>query len=150
MNKDVIVTVTGLLSADGEDSGTENIQVISPGEYYEKNGKQLIVYEEIVEDCPEPIRNMLKISPDQVSIRKRGIINSEMVFDRKTNTISDYSTPYGSMVMGIRTRNIKVQEEEHQIQIRIDYELEINYEHASDCSIEILIQSKGVGTFSLA
>ena len=45
--------------------------------------------------------------------------------------------------MGIRTKDMKVSEEEQKIRVHVDYELEINYEHASDCSISIDIQSGG-------
>ena len=150
MNKDVIVTVGGLLFTNNGDGGeADNIEVISPGEYYIKNGKHYVMFEEIAEEFSEPVRNLLKISQDQVSIRKRGLINTEMVFEKGGSTVSHYSTPFGTLVLGIRARDLQVKEEEECIHVKVDYDLEINYEHMSDCSIQIKVQSKGEGGFSL-
>ena len=142
MDKDVIVTVSGMLFAPGKDGEAENIEVISPGEYYYRNGKHYIKYEEVNDELEQSVQNLLKISPDQISIRKRGMINSEMVFDRGVCTASHYVTPYGSMLMEIHTKEMKIFEEEKKIRIRVEYELDINYEHSSDCSIAIDIQSR--------
>ena len=149
MDKDVIVTINGLLFSKGSDGESEDIQVISPGQYYQKNGKHYIVYDEIAEEASEPIHNLLKIGPDQISIRKRGLVNSEMVFDRHHPTASHYSTPYGSMVMGIQTGGMQVKEEAQELNVNVNYRLEINYEHVSDCSIQIQVQSKNAQGFSL-
>ena len=143
MDKNVIVSVSGMLFAQGKGGESEDVEVISPGEYHWKNGKHYIRYVEINEEFEEPIMNTLKISPDEVSILKRGLIESTMVFNRGNFTASHYTTPFGTLVMGIRTKDMKVSEEEQKIRVHVDYELEINYEHASDCSISIDIQSGG-------
>ena len=41
--------------------------------------------------------------------------------------------------MGIDTRQIQMKEEEDRIQVEIDYELEMNYEHLADCNIKMNI-----------
>ena len=149
MQKNVLVIVSGTLFGSTDDGEPEDIQVISPGEYFLKNNKHYVMYEERMEDFEEPTRNLLKIAPDEISIRKRGLINTEMVFQRRGATSAHYTTPYGNLVLGIRAREMKVQEEEERIQVRVDYDLEINYEHMSRCSIQIQVQSKGAQSFSL-
>ena len=112
MDKNVIVSVSGMLFAQGKGGESEDVEVISPGEYHWKNGKHYIRYVEINEEFEEPIMNTLKISPDEVSIMKRGLIESTMVFNRGNFTASHYTTPFGTLVMGIRTKDMKVSEEE--------------------------------------
>ena len=46
MTKDVLVSVRGAHIADGE---TNNLEVITAGSYYFKNGKHYIIYDEILE-----------------------------------------------------------------------------------------------------
>ena len=46
MTKEVLVTVSGLQSMGGE---SDQIQVITAGNYYRKNGKHYIVYDEMIE-----------------------------------------------------------------------------------------------------
>lgn len=150
MNKEVIVTVGGLLFTQNAGSGEEeNIEVISPGEYYQRNGRHYVMFEEVVEEFSEPVRNLLKITPEQVSLRKRGLINTEMTFEKGGSTVSHYSTPFGALVLGIRSKDLQVQEEEDLIQVKVEYELEVNYEHMSDCCIQIKVQSKADGGFTL-
>ena len=43
MTKDVLVSVRGAHIADGE---TNNLEVITAGSYYFKNGKHYIIYDE--------------------------------------------------------------------------------------------------------
>lgn len=149
MQKDVLVIVSGTLFGSTDDGEPEDIQVISPGEYFLKNNKHYVMYEERMEDFEEPTRNLLKITPDEISIRKRGLVNTEMVFQRKGTTSAHYTTPYGNLVLGIHARDMKVQEEEERIRVRVDYDLEINYEHVSRCSIQIQVQSQDGQIFSL-
>ena len=70
MDKNVIVSVSGMLFAQGKGGESEDVEVISPGEYHWKNGKHYIRYVEINEEFEEPIMNTLKISPDEVSIMR--------------------------------------------------------------------------------
>lgn len=150
MDKDVLVTVSGLLFGTNEEGGMEDIEVIAPGEYYQKNGKHYVIYEELAEEQSEPVRNLLRISPDKLSIRKRGLVNAELEFELGNATVAHYSTPFGNLVLGIRARELKVQEEEKRINVDVEYALEVNYEHISDCYIKIQVQSKEGQDFSLS
>ena len=96
MDKNVIVSVSGMLFAQGKGGESEDVEVISPGEYHWNNGEHYIRYVEINEEFEEPIMNTLKISPDEVSIMKRGLIESTMVFNRGNFTASHYTTPFGT------------------------------------------------------
>ena len=55
MTKDVLVSVRGAHIADGE---TNNLEVITAGSYYFKNGKHYIIYDEILEASAIPSKPM--------------------------------------------------------------------------------------------
>ena len=57
--------------------------------------------------------------------------------------MTNYSTPYGDILIGIDASKIRMQEEEEKIHLDVEYALEINYEHLADCHISIGIQAKG-------
>ena len=117
MTKDVIVSISGLqMPAEGE---AEPVEVITVGDYYQKNGKHYVLYEEVNEG-----------------------------FEGSTN-MSYYGTPFGNLLVGIDAKDIKVEETEHCIDVQIDYALEVNYEHLADCTIKMKIASKEKGEFSL-
>ena len=56
--------------------------------------------------------------------------------------ITDYKTPFGSILIGIDTRQICVEEREEQIHVNVDYALEVNYEHLADCQISMAVRAK--------
>ena len=69
MTKDVLVSVRGAHIADGE---TNNLEVITAGSYYFKNGKHYIIYDEILEGEEGSIRNTIKANADSVDMIKGG------------------------------------------------------------------------------
>ena len=72
MTKDVLLSISGLhqdvtgIEAQGDEPGNEPIEVIAPANYYEKNGKHYVIYDEIVEGMPGSIRNTVKITGDSM------------------------------------------------------------------------------------
>ena len=59
MTKDVLLSIKGLQFANEQD--TEPVEVITSGDYYKRNGKHYILYDEIMEGFPEPTRNIIKL-----------------------------------------------------------------------------------------
>ena len=51
-------------------------------------------------------------------------------------------TPFGQMMIGIRTGDVKVLEEEDLLKVDVDYSLDINYEHVSDCNITLEVRPR--------
>ena len=76
MTKDVLVSVRGAHIADGE---TNNLEVITAGSYYFKNGKHYIIYDEILEGEEGSIRNTIKANADSVDMIKGGDARAEPV-----------------------------------------------------------------------
>ena len=149
MDREVLVPVSGLLFMADEEAERQDIEVIAPGQYYWKNGKHYITYDEMAENFTEPVHNLLKISPETVSIRKKGLIETELTFTKGKENVSHYSTPFGNLVLGIRANELEVMEEKGGIHVNVEYALEINYEHISDCSIKIHVQDKESKDFTL-
>ena len=51
-------------------------------------------------------------------------------------------TPYGQMLVGVNTKEMKVDIKENRIDILIDYELHVNHEAVADSRIKMNIISK--------
>jgi len=151
MKKDVLVTVTGLIyTGDGEDE-KDYIDVITPGKYYQKEGRHILVYEEMLEGCDEPIRNFVTITPDHVKIRKSGIVCSEMEFRTGETRTAFYSTPFGELEMSAETSSVTLKEREEELLADIRYTMTINGIQKNNCFVKILVQPKGEGSgFSVA
>lgn len=138
MTKDVLITIRGVHTLDHEDN---DVEMIVRGDYYQKNGKHYILYEEILEGVEERVKNVIKISPSSMDIIKKGVTNSHMLFEKNKKNLSCYSTPMGDLVIGIQANHFYVEEQEDSIKVNVDYSLDINYEHMSDCRILVDVQS---------
>ena len=148
MTKDVFVSISGMHEEIAETPAVERdeaeaIEVVTPGSYYFRNEKHYIVYDEAVEGSSEMIRNRIKITGTGcVEIVKSGLSDSHMIFEKNKKNQTYYSTPYGQMLIGVNTKDMKVDVKENRIDIQIDYELHVNHEAVADSTIKMNIVSK--------
>lgn len=147
MTKDVLVSISGLqFSAEDQN---EPVEMITSANYYKKNGKHYIVYDEVTEGFSDTTKNIIKLGEESLDITKRGVTNVHMMFEKDKKNVTYYYTPYGSLLVGIDATDIKVLETEHDINVKVDYALEVNYQHMADCSISMSIKSKEAGDFHI-
>ncbi len=60
-----------------------------------------------------------------------------------------YSTPFGTLQMGIAATGLELQEEEDNIHMKVDYGLDMNEEHVADCYLTVQAQSRDSENFIL-
>ena len=148
MTKDVLVSINGLqIARQSEES--EPIEVIMAGDYYKKNNKHYVIYDEITEGFDGVTKNIIKLQDNCMDITKRGVTNVHMVFEKGKKNVTCYETPFGSLMLGINAKKIQIKEEENDIFVDVDYALELNYEHLADCKIKVAIWSKENGDFHI-
>ena len=148
MDKEVLIHVRGLqtMDADGEQ---EPLEIVVPGQYYFRNGSHYLRYEEVMEDFAEPTVNYIKISRKGMEVRKKGVVNVHMVFEQGKKNMTYYSTPYGTLQMGIAATGLEMMEDEDCIQMKVDYALDMNEEHVADCYLTVQAQSRDSENFIL-
>ena len=156
MTKDVLVSISGkhidIMNdpAKGYETGDDEIEVVTPANYYCRNGKHYIIYDEVLEGMAGTVRNKIKITgTDAVEIMKSGLSSSHMVFEKNKKNPTYYKTPYGQMLVGVNTRNMEIRVEDDKIGVQVDYELDVNHEPLADCKIKMNIISKGSRDFSV-
>ncbi len=141
MTKDILVSIKGLQIPE-ESQEEEQLEVITNGSYFQRNGKHYIKYDEVVEGMEGSIQNLIKINRDSLEVTKRGLSNVHMIFEAHKKNVTYYDTPFGNLLVGIAATNIDVKEEKERIDVQVDYALEINYQHMADCTISMNIKSK--------
>ena len=147
MTKDVLVKISGLQFAGEEDS--DSIEVITSGTYYQKNGKHYILYDEVMEGTTDVTKNMIKIGDNSMEVTRKGPATVHMMFEKDKKNISYYYTPFGNLLIGIDAKAIQIVESDFDINVKVDYALEINYEHVADCHITVDVKSKEARDFKL-
>ena len=109
-----------MIDSQGEE---EPVEIIVPGEYYFRNGSHYLRYEEIVEDSRKPTINYIKMSPKGMEVRKKGVVNVHMVFEQGKKNMTYYSTPYGTIEMGIAATNLFLEEKDGGLNMKVDLSL---------------------------
>ena len=148
MKKDVLIHVRGLQMMDSEEE-QEPIEIVVPGQYYYRNGSHYLRYEEMMDDTAEPTVNYIKMSAQGVEVRKQGQVNVHMVFEQGKKNMTYYSTPYGTIEMGIAATNLFLEEKDGGLNMKVDYALDMNQEHVADCCLAIQAQPKDCKKFTL-
>lgn len=139
MKKNVKVSISGIQNNDNE----ETVEVVSVGEMMQRDDHICVSYEEAADnaagvDC-QLVKSMLKVKPDQIEIIKKGAAQTHMVFIEDRDTISYYSTPFGELEVAIHTDRLERREWDNGFQILLEYALEINASHMSNCNVDIRV-----------
>lgn len=137
MNEKVILEISGLhATANDRDS----VEMIHSGNYYFRNGKHFVKYQESLDEggvC----ENLLKISPKEVELVRKGVLSTTMLFTVGEKNITCYETPFGTLNMGIDTTDISITGGEDLMVVDIDYSLDMNCEFMSAAHVKISIKS---------
>jgi uncharacterized beta-barrel protein YwiB (DUF1934 family) len=98
----------------------------------------------MVEGMLGSIKNTIKITGDsKLEMKKSGITNTNMVFEKEKINVTQYDTPYGAMMVGVYTKDMKVDVEEDNINVSIAYALDVDSEKVADCNIVMNIKANG-------
>jgi len=142
MNKEVLVSVKGLQFIENDEEEAEAIELVTVGNYHCRDGNKYIKYEESFEGVDGVATNLLKIKDDVLEVRKKGAVDVHMVFEKGKKNISYYTTPYGTLLMGIATTNLQIKEAQDSLELQVDYVLEVNDEFLADCTLNLLAKSR--------
>lgn len=140
MTKEVIVKIKGK-QCYPEEEAVETVTE-SNGEYYLRNGAHYVVYEEQEASFTQSTRSMLKVRGEHVELTKKGLIQCSMVFEEGKQHVMEYRTPFGMVPMEIKTKSVKLSEEENALRVQICYELYSNEALMAESDIAIDVRSK--------
>ena len=113
MTKDILLAIKGLQFDGSEDNAL--IETMTNAEYYKRNNSHFVMYEEAHEGFDETSRNIIKFKENSLELTKKGLVNVHMVFEENKKSITNYTTPYGDIMLGIDAQRISMKEEPEQI-----------------------------------
>ncbi len=138
MKENIVLYITGLHSTGSDD---DSVEMIYAGKHYFRNGKHFIKYQESLEDGLLT-DNMIKISPKEVELVKKGPMTTNMLFTIGEKNLSYYDTPFGSMTMGIDTSDMCITENDGEMNVDIHYNLEMNGNHVAKSHVVIKVREE--------
>ena len=125
MEKDVIISIQGLQHYAGMDS--DNIELVTEGKLEDAEGALRLSYQESELTGMEGTTTVFHVEPERVTLLRMGNVSSEMVFEEGRRHMSLYSTPYGSMEVGILARELRSTLDQNGGKLEINYDIEINH-----------------------
>jgi len=142
MTKDVLVSISGTQFMQKTDDD-EPIEVVTNGSYYKKNNKHYVIYDEIMDGVSGITKNTLKFDDSFFNLTRSGAINTSLIFEENKRNMTSYNTPYGALTIGIDASKIIIDEADEEINVSVDYAIDVNYEYMADCRIDLKIQALG-------
>lgn len=152
MTKEVLVSISGLqMAVDDMESNDEPIEVLSAGNYFLKDGKHYVFFEEVAEGLQGITKTQIRINgKESIEVIKKGLSNMHMIFEKNKKNHCRYNTPFGQLNLGIFTTDIMIDETEENINIKAEYALDVNCEPLADCTIRINIKPRQAKDFSIS
>ena len=139
MKQEVMITVRGTQTLPGEKP--ETVELITRGTMTGRNGKFAISYTETeLTGTPGVVSTFLVLNPHRVVLTREGPIKSRMVFVEGVKDESMYDLGFGSLLLGVLTRQIAVELNDDGGRLFIDYTVEVEQSQASQNSYEILVR----------
>lgn len=123
--KDVVISIKGMQKGKNilED---DSIELVTSGKYCHKEGETVFSYMETEITGLEGTKTTFRITPEQVTLRREGSTNSEMVFQKGKKHLFLYDTEFGSLSMGVNTRKLVTGMGGNGGDMRIDYTLDMD------------------------
>lgn len=141
MKKEVIITIKGLQSY--EDSGDDNVELVTSGRFYEKNGCYYVSYKESELTGLGDTTTTVKIENKKVTVMRFGELETHMIFEEGKKHISYYDMGFGALTVGINTKKIDKKIGESGGRMKIDYSMEINNAVAGENALCMDIRAAG-------
>ena len=79
MTKEVLLTLQGL-QFDQREENSDKIEMVTVGDYYKKNDRHYVVYEEVTEGFDRETKNRPKYGGQLVELKDQGPVNGPKVF----------------------------------------------------------------------
>ncbi len=137
MNKNVMLTISGLHQNTGAEDA--NMETVTAAEYFKKNESHYLLYEEKTDGFEQVSKNRIKFKSNMLELTRQGLMATHMIFEENKTHMTPYATPYGVIHLSVHTKKVQVQEQEKHITVTVEYTLEAEEEHMSDCRIVLQI-----------
>ena len=129
MEKDVVISIKGMQQC--VDSDPDTIELVTAGRPHREGESYTLSYQESELTGLDGTLTTIQVEGEQVTLMRVGEFNAQMVFQEGRRHLSMYNTPYGAMAIGVNTRHLLAELDDHGGNIEIDYCIEVDHAVAS-------------------
>lgn len=139
MEKSVIISIKGV--QDGDNGTDEIMELVTQGTLSGDEGDGFaLTYRESELTGLEGTTTTFRIGKDRITLHREGTLNSEMIFEEGQKHFSLYETPYGGLMLGVKTRRARSDIGSSGGNLEIRYALEVDNERIGENSFEIHVK----------
>ena len=125
MEKEVVISIRG--TQQYADSDPDTIELVTQGRLQREGESYTLSYQESELTGLEGTLTTIQVEGEQVTLMRAGEVNAQMVFQEGRRHLSMYNTPYGAMAIGVNTRRLLADLNDHGGDIEIDYAVEVDH-----------------------
>ena len=138
MEKDVVISIKGIQKY--EDTDPDVIELVTEGRLTRVGESYTLSYQESELTGLEGTLTTIQVDGEQVTLMRVGEFTSQMVFQEGRRHLSMYNTPYGAMAIGVNTRRLLADLNDHGGDIEIDYAIEVDHAIAGRSIFQIRVK----------
>ena len=136
--KRVLVGVKSIQrDADGHDTV---IEMVSPGEYHEKNDTKYIMYNETELSGMEGSHTTIKLKPRSIVLIRNGKVSMRHEYVLGETRQSVYETPFGELHMAFKTHELESDLEDGIGKIHLGYDISVSGDWQYYNQLDIVLQ----------
>lgn len=136
MKKSAVISV--LSKQSGNDD--EKIEVVTPGIFYEKEGKFYIIYDETEISGMQGTKTTIKVEDNQFTLIRKGTTNTRMLFKEKHSDFIMYQTPHGMLQLSINIKKLSIDVDENGGSIKALYDMGISGDQSITTELNVNIK----------
>ena len=140
MDKDVVITIRSSSCVNGNEM--DGMELITRGTYHYNRDRIGLSYLESALTGMEGTSTMLQVLPNEVLLQRKGSVCSQMVFHPGKWNDFLYQTEYGMLRLGMDTRRLECQLDEHGGSMEIEYDLDFENNFLSRNKFQIYVKEK--------
>lgn len=137
--KDYVITIKGMQTYDSDDDNID-IEMMAEGDFTFEDGKYFIDYDETEATGMEGTSTTIETDGDYVALTRTGAVDTTLLFIKDRLTTSYYETPYGTMMMGITTEDVKTNLDSDGGKISVKYSISMNNLFSGTNTFEIHVR----------
>ena len=135
-----LISIRGEQKLDGD---TDQIEVLTAGNFMKRKDHFYIGYKEYDEDNPETYYdNLIKVEGDTVTINRKGPMRSQLMLQRGRRHQCVYQTVAGDLNIGVFTKTLENRLHEKGGELEVSYTLDFNTDLVSENRFLIKVTEK--------
>jgi uncharacterized beta-barrel protein YwiB (DUF1934 family) len=134
----VWISIKGIQYIDDE---SQSIEFSTEGTFEQTENGYRLTYQESQATGMEGVTTSMIINPSAITLERVGAMNSLMILEKGRRTVCNYDTGFGSIMMGVYTREISSELSENGGELYFHYTLDINSDMASSHDIFISVRT---------